>query len=271
MVSRYRFGSRRTILLEYIPGLDKPPCGLAVDVDGTLTLRRRFGDFRLDLEAVDLLHEIDQRGVPVMLVTGNALPVAAGLGRYLGFSGPHVAENGCLLFYDRVPGRVVHLCEKSTREAAEIVAEELGDYLEPSWQNRFRIYDYAFPVKPGSGLGIEEAAEKVRALLESQGYGWVRVEHSGYAIHLRPPEASKGRAVVEAAKLRGLDPKCVLGVGDSVTDIDMADYVATVAVGNADPRLKERARIVLRNDSGRGVLELALAILELLSRSGSKQ
>ncbi len=270
MASRYRFGSRRVILLEYVPGLEKPPCGLAVDIDGTLTLYRRRGSFRLDLEAVDLLYELDQRGIPVMLVTGNALPVAAGLGRYLGFSGPHVAENGCLLYYERHPEKVVHLCRRSTREAALLVEKELGEYLEPSWQNLFRIYDYAFTVRDG-GKSLEEAVSMVKKVLAENGFGWVKVEHSGYAIHLRPPEASKGRAVVEASRLRGLDPGCVIGVGDSATDIDMAETIPTVAVGNADPRLKEKAKIVLRNASGRGVLELALAILTMLSRGPVKE
>ena len=266
MVFKSAMGARRVVGLEYLPGLSRPPCGLAVDIDGTLTVERRRGDFRLDLEAVSLLRELDSRGIPVMLVTGNALPVAAGLGRYLGFRGPHVAENGCLLYYEEHPEKIIELCENSTREAAEIVEEELGDLLEPSWQNRFRLYDYAFTLRRGSREDLSVAVEKVKRLLGERGFGWIRVESSGYAVHLRPREASKGRAVVEAARLLGLSRECVLGVGDSATDVDMALEIPTIAVGNADPRLKERAILVLRNASGRGVVELALAILSLMSR-----
>ena len=263
---RFHIGSRRVIVLEYIPGLDKPPCGLAVDIDGTLTIHRMPGHYQLDLEAVSLLHEIDSKGIPVMLVTGNALPVAAGLGRYLGFSGPHIAENGCLLYYEEHPDKIVHLCRNSARDAAEIVEREMKDILTPSWQNVFRVYDYAFTPRR-KDLNLDRVAREVRKLLDREGYGWVKVEHSGYAIHLRPAEASKGRAVKEAAKMRGLSTDCLLGVGDSATDIDMAEEIPTVAVGNADNKLKEKAVIVLRNASGRGVVELALAILNMMKKS----
>jgi hydroxymethylpyrimidine pyrophosphatase-like HAD family hydrolase len=73
---------------------------VVTDVDGTLTDSSR----RLDPVAISYLRRVEDAGYPVLLATGNVLPIALALYRALGLSGPIVAENGGML-YRKVPGR----------------------------------------------------------------------------------------------------------------------------------------------------------------------
>ena len=96
-----------------------PPSRLRVvvtDVDGTLT----DADRRLDPDAVRLVQDLEQRGIPVALATGNVLPIALGLYRSLGLSGPIVAENGGILYHRDAGGRdvVERLTDRSVAMAA---------------------------------------------------------------------------------------------------------------------------------------------------------
>ena len=230
-------------------------CGLALDIDGTLTEKRKLGEFNISLEAVEAIRRAEAAGIPVMLVTGNSVYVVAGIARYIGASGPHVAENGCIV-YDR--GVIYRVCRDTARRAARLVEEELAGVLKPSWQNPCRLHDYAFIPK---SLSPEEALEAVKRILSSYGIN-VKVGFSGYAIHLRPVDASKGLGLKLALRLRGLEPSCVIAVGDSAIDLEMKDAgVIMAAVGNADEELKRNADIVLPGESGKSVKALVDAIL----------
>ena len=231
-------------------------CGLALDIDGTLTERRAIGEFRLSIEAIEAIRRAEDAGVRVMLVTGNSAYIVAGVARYVGASGPHVAENGCVVYHS---GRIVSVCRDTARRAARIVEEELAGLLTPSWQNRCRLHDYAFI--PARGADVGEVMRRIEAVLSERGVR-VKVGFSGYAIHLRPLDSSKGLGLRYAIRLAGLEPSCVVAVGDSVLDAEMAEAgVILAAVGNADRELKERADIVLPGESGASVRALVDAIL----------
>ncbi len=229
--------------------------GLALDVDGTVTVDR--ASYILDLELASLLRRLQNSGVRIMFVTGNALPVIAGLARYLGLWGPHVAENGCLIF-DAKEERIITLCSRSCRVEAEHVSRELGRILTPSWQNVFRLYDFAFRVK---SVDARQAVNEVRRILDELGSSCI-VSYSGYAVHIRPPEARKSRGLLEALDIAGLKPEEVIAVGDSTLDAEMAEAgVLLAAVANADEELKKRANIVLPEPSSRGVAYLVKLLL----------
>ncbi len=238
------------------------PCALAVDIDGTLTERRRQGDFLLDLEAVRLIRVVEGLGVRVLLVTGNSAPVVAGLGRYLGASGPHVAENGCVVY---TRGRVWHACRETARPAARAIEEELSWLLEPSWQNSCRLHDYAFLAR-GRGVDPAGLVSEAERVLRERGLR-ARLSSSGYALHVRPVDASKGRGLAVAAALAGLDTGCMVAVGDSGIDVEMKPPAAVLAaVGNADEELKRRADLVLPGPSGAGLRVLLEAVAGLARR-----
>ncbi len=231
--------------------------GLALDVDGTITLSRP--GYLLDLELASMLREVEGAGVRVMLVSGNALPVVVGLARYLGLRGPHVAENGCLVFHgDTDEGAVLSVCSRSCRDAARALEEELADVLVPSWQNPYRTYDFAFRVRGADPRRVVELASAVLRRLGAP----CKASFSGYALHVRPIEASKGRGLAKALELAGLRPGEVVAVGDSALDAEMAEAgVELMAVANAEPELLRAARRVLPGSSSDAVKALVREVL----------
>ncbi|AEM39322.1 SPP-like hydrolase [Pyrolobus fumarii 1A] len=230
---------------------------LAVDIDGTLTINR--GIFTLDLEAINMLRELSSHGIHIILVTGNSLPVTAGLARYLGFDySPHVAENGCMVFYR---GSRIRTCTGDASTAARLVEEHLSDILYPSWQNPYRHCDYAFNLR--SGVDPQAALEKVRNLLHREGLEGISIGYSGYAIHVKPSCVSKARGLLKALELVGVKTTETVAIGDSALDVELKHASAVlVAVGNADEELKQAAHIVAPGRSSESVKWLVKLLLE---------
>ncbi len=237
------------------------PCAVAVDVDGTLTVERRRGSFEIHLGAVAALREAEAAGVATILVTGNSAQVAGGLARYLGSRGPRVAENGCVVQHR---GRLYSACRGSARAAARIVEEEVP-VLTPSWQNPCRLHDYAFLAPLDAEPG--DLIDRVKTLLEARG-ARVKVHSSGYAIHLRPLDASKGKGLRLALRLLGLDPGCTIALGDSAIDLEMGETAAALAaVGNGEQRLLQAADIVVEGRSGAAAETLLRAAARLAQKT----
>ena len=238
------------------------PCMVALDIDGTLTVERRRGSFHLHLGAVEALRRVEGLGVRTVLVTGNSAAVVSGVARYLGSRGPRVSENGCLVQWG---GRLYSSCRGTARSAAEALEEELSHLLVPSWQNPWRLHDYAFlarsrSVDPGALLG------EARRVLEERGLE-AKLSSSGYALHVRPVDASKANGLRLAAELVGAKPGCVLALGDSAMDAEMAGAAGLLAaVGNAEEDLKRKAHLVVAGPSGEAAETLLRAVALLAEK-----
>ncbi len=236
---------------------------VATDVDGTLTVDR--GNYLIHRDAIDAIRELEENGIKVILVSGNTIPVLFGLSRYIGTSGPVVGENGCLVGYR---GEIIPVCSKSTRELVNLIIREFGDELSPSWQNRYREYDYAFRPKIKSLEVHRELTERIRRFLEEKGITWAKVVSSGFAIHLIPADAGKDRGLLKALEIIDVRKEEVVGIGDGANDVEMYNAVGLrVAVANADELLKKYADIVLDEPSGRGFTKLARLILDAKKKS----
>jgi phosphoglycolate phosphatase (TIGR01487 family) len=222
------------------------------DVDGTLTRRR--GDLLLSLEAVEAVRLLEENGIKVALATGNSVPVAAGLARYIGAKGPIIAENGCTVFNSE-SWEIVHVCEgKPPVELAEEL-KALG--LRPSWQNPYRYHDIAFldPRKdPSLRPKVEEIVSKYRDYV---------VIATGYAYHIAPKGASKARGVEVALRLVGASKEEAVAVGDGENDIPLFEAAGfSAAPADADPQAKERANYVASQPGGKGFAEIARLIIK---------
>ncbi|MGB9828163.1 MAG: phosphoglycolate phosphatase [Thermosphaera sp.] len=227
-----------------------------IDVDGTITEGR--DTYLLDLELVSVLRMLAGQGVYVSIVSSNALPVVIGLARYLGFNGPVTGESGSLVYYDK--WGLVELAGSPTRHVYVDVLERFKDYVDDTWQNRFRIYEYALKVRKGFDGWM--VYRMVADYVESN-YRDVRVGYSGYAIHLMPRGVDKGVAVKYVLDRMGINPDEAAGVGDSVMDVEIMKHVGLrVAVGNADEELKKVCNIVLDKPSSKGVLDFARMIIQ---------
>ena len=231
---------------------------VATDVDGTLSLSRE--DYRLEIDAINAIRELEANGIKVMFISGNALPVAAGLARYCGATGPVIAENGCLIYYKN---KVIPIVRETTKEIADDIAKTFKEYVIPSWQNAYRLYDYAFYIKGEYRKRAYEVLERITRYIENKGYSnQVKIMYSGFALHVTPRDGGKSIGLRRACELIGVRLENVVGIGDSMTDIELLQTVGIpVAVGNADDELKKIAKYVSAQPSGKGFAEIARIIL----------
>jgi phosphoglycolate phosphatase (TIGR01487 family) len=222
------------------------------DVDGTITTGR--GSLLLCLEAVEAIRRLESAGVKVSLVTGNSVPVAAGLARYVGASGPVVAENGCTIFYK---WRLHHACEG---KPPNVIEEELVSRgFRASWQNPYRHHDLAF--LPPEDMEARKALEIVRSVMERAGWRG-RILWTGFAFHIAPPEVSKARGAELAATLVGSSLGEALAIGDGENDLELLEAAAySAAPGDAAEEVKARVGYVASKPGGRGFAEIAEMIL----------
>jgi phosphoglycolate phosphatase (TIGR01487 family) len=224
---------------------------VATDVDGTLTERR--GSLLVSIEAVKAIRILESRGIKVSLVSGNSLPIVAGLSRYLGASGPAIGENGCLVFFR---GEIIHLCKGEPSRELMNRLRELG--LVESWQNPFRIHDKAFRIP--SSLDPTNILEKVRELASQEN---MRVLWSGYAIHIQPQGGGKGNGIKMASRLLGISLSEIAVIGDGENDLDMFFPEAFKGCpSDADPKVKEHADYIAKYPGGKGFADFALRVLE---------
>ena len=220
----------------------RPLRGLVTDVDGTLTDRSR----RLNVEALQILRELDDSGVTVVLATGNVLPVALALHRSIGLSGPIVAENGGILYRRNGGTDVVEpLARRSLAMAAYRRLRRAGVPVRRLFTDRWRETEVA--LEPTAPL-----AEIQRRLRGTR----VRAESTGYAIHLMERGAGKRTAVARALTPFGLTLADCVVAGDGDNDVGMlraAGYA--VSFPNGSPKARAAADFVSRTPYAGGFVE----------------
>ncbi len=214
------------------------PRAVFTDIDGTLTDRER----RMDLGAVRALAKLREERVPVVFATGNVLPVVLGLQRFLGLKGPIIAENGGLVYFSEE--RIVRLARRTTALKAYAKARRTLD-VRPLFTDRWRETEVA--LEPT--LDPREVERAVR------GCG-VKVESTGFAIHLFEPSAGKLPAARLVAKELGVDLEDCLVAGDGDNDVALLQ-AAGVAVSfpDASPLARASAHYITRARHGAGFLE----------------
>lgn len=224
---------------------------LFLDIDGTLTENR--DTYELSLDAIRILRGVVKKGILVSLVSSNALPIVVGLSRYIGLNGPVIGESGCLVYYDK--WGFIELASKSAVEPYRALLGNYGMYVEDSWQNRFRLYDFALKLRKEFFNKAGDVLRLLRGFLEKH-YPGFTVDYSGYALHVKELGVDKKRAVLYVLSRLGIDPGESAGIGDSVMDVDFLSVVGfSAAVANADEDLKKRVSMVLSKPSGLGVVE----------------
>lgn len=190
-----------------VPGRAGPLRALVTDVDGTLTDERR----RLDPGAIAAIRALRADGWPVILATGNVLPIALALHRSLGLDGPIVAENGGLV-YERRGGeeRVTRLARRAPALAAFRRARRRGLALRPLFTDRWRETEVAV-----------EPTVSVRRVAEAVDDPRIAVEGTGFAIHLMERGRGKVPALARVLTPLGLSLADCLVAGDGDNDVAM--------------------------------------------------
>ncbi len=213
---------------------------VVTDVDGTLTDARR----RLDPRAMEVVHRLTDRRIPVLLATGNVLPVALGLHRSLGLSTPIVAENGGLLYWPR-DERVERLADPAIARKALAVLRRRRIPVQRLFTDRWRESEVALaPTVP---------IARVRAALAELP---VVVEGTGYAIHLMARGSGKLPALRRALRPYRLAPEDCLVLGDGDNDMGMLAAAGwSVSFPNGSPGARAAADYVTRAKFARGFVE----------------
>lgn len=210
---------------------------LAVDVDGTLADDSR----RVNLEAIAALRRVNDSGIPVMLASGNVLPIAYALSNYLGLTGPIIAENGGIVCYQQ---QVYVLSDpEKPRGAYEHLRTKMD--AERLFTDKWRETEV--------GLKRDVSLERVREILKGMD---VEVQTTGWAVHIMQKGMNKFLGVKKASELLGISAKDVAAIGDSDNDEMMIKECGYgVAVGNAFEGTKKAAAFVARSKDGEGVIE----------------
>jgi phosphoglycolate phosphatase (TIGR01487 family) len=191
-------------------------------------------------------------GIPTIIASGNVLPAVRAYALMVGASGPIVAENGGMVLY-----RGEGFREKIDLLADRTVADEAYAYLkdqmpdvEPLLTQRWRETEIALDMGPD--------VDRIRIILADHP---VRVESSGYSIHIQDERVTKATGVLHALELINIPPEEVLAFGDAENDISVFKACGLgVAVNFRDPDLPPQADFVTRGTDGDGVFE-AVALL----------
>jgi len=210
---------------------------VVTDIDGTITDSER----RVQCSVIHLLRLLQEKGIHVMLASGNVLPVSYGLHTYIGLNGPIIAENGGVVSYGE---RVFKLSSnKLPLQAFEFLRKKMP--VERLFTDRWRETQVALKLTVNP-LEVKKALE-----------GWdVVIETTGYAIHLMEPGHSKLNGVRKACELLGIDLSEVAAFGDSDNDVSMLKGCGKgIAVANATEAAKRAADYVTERPHGDGVIE----------------
>lgn len=207
---------------------------LATDYDGTIASQGN-----VDESTVAALDRLRISGRKLVLVTGRHLPDLKRVFPKLEMFQAVVCENGALLY---IP---------ATREEkllAEAPAQNFLEYL--------RERNVPFSVGRGIVATWEPNQEAVLQGIRDLGLELQVVFNKG-AVMVLPSGVNKGTGLKAALSQLGTSSHNVVGIGDAENDHALLSACELgVAVGNALPRLKERADVVLEETHGAAVAKL---------------
>ncbi|MGI0132546.1 MAG: phosphoglycolate phosphatase [Thermoplasmata archaeon] len=221
----------------------RPLRAIVTDIDGTLTDARR----RLNTEVVERLRALEDRGIPVILATGNVLPIALALHRSIGLSGPIVAENGGVLFREvDGAGTIERLSDRAVAWAAFQRLRRAGLPVRRLYTDRWRESEVA--------LEANVAVSRLRPHLKGLN---VRVEGTGFALHLMERGAGKLPALRRALRGVGLSLADCLVAGDGDNDVAMLRHAGyAVSFPTASARARRAADFIAHGPSADGFCEV---------------
>ncbi|MEN9810110.1 MAG: hypothetical protein RLZZ488_1677 [Pseudomonadota bacterium] len=196
---------------------------VAVDIDGTLTMRGRF-----PAEVVASLYTLQSRGIKVCLVTGRPSGWVQGLATYLPVDAA-IAENGGVIFLgaetqplirDAQTGNYVAIGDEQSRGSLRQMYSQLNSarpQLRVTEDNHYRLSDFTFHV---NGLGTE-ALSALKSQVEQAGlaFTWSTIH-----AHIMPCGQEKGAALEWLLERWGIESRpatTTLTIGDSPNDASL--------------------------------------------------
>lgn len=219
---------------------------IAVDIDGTLTDKSR----RICISAIEAIRKVEDKNIPVIIVTGNVFFYAYATAILVGCSGGLVAENGGVI------SRMVNNKEKMEVIGDINKAKNAYNYLlsKKSFENKLEKVDDSH--SRVSEIAFYRTIDEKILKNELKDFD-VEVYDTQFALHLTDPNVNKGSSLKIVAGSQNINTDEVLAIGDSENDLEFLKVARyKVAVANADESLKKIADHVTTKPYGDGVAEV---------------
>jgi hypothetical protein len=230
-----------------------------------------------------------QRDVDVVIISGRTRVQLKENARTIGFRN-YIAELGCEIVYDLGKKIVYNIGDMPLKEGQRPLdaIEKSGalDLIFREFPNQIRYYTpWSENVQDNALLVGNIDEEQANRLLEEHGYTDLRMTDNGgvppepdfrspHCYHLLPAAAGKRSAVQKDKEIRGLRTPELVGIGESIEDMEISPEVGVYFVvrngAEDDPRVMEAAEerenaFLLEGRMGLGWAE-AVAVLEQLEK-----
>lgn len=234
-------------------------------MDGTLLNSRE----EISEENRRWIAEAERAGIRVCLATGRGIQSALSYYRSLGLTTPMVLVNGGEIRQDadRVWQRNT-LPPDDVRRMREIALETGSWYWAYSVNGVFNRDNWETAQPNGLWLKFgyfeenDGVRETIRRKLAELGEFEVTNSHP-YNLEINPRGVSKAAALREVCRRLGLEMSEVAAAGDSLNDVEMIRSAGFgVAMGNAQPAVKQAAQWVTATNDEDGVALMIRKILE---------
>ncbi len=223
------------------------------DVDKTLTNDRML----VDLHAIQTIRELDDAGIPVVLVTARDTMTAGSLAMFFGACGLVAAENGSVMWNIRNDFEPLVLGDmERVKSGLEALGRAYGDVLKvvpTPGRLASAVVRRTFDVDQGNALLADHKTH-------------TRLLDSSLAYHLVDEDTGKGRGVRETAKLLDILPENIVAIGDNFNDVEMFEAAGySIAVGNAPQAVKNQVDYACTAFYGEGFCEGVKHALEVFN------
>lgn len=214
----------------------------AVDIDGTLT---ENGGGMVHLAALAKLRYLEKMGYNVIYVTGRSSIEAYVLAVFGGTTRIAIGENGGAITIGPQKHRLLASKEKCI-QGYEALKKSIGDAvkIKPVFPRMTEVVLLrTFDLKEG------------QKILEDYGLP-LYLSDSKYAFHINEKRINKAYGLKEALLLLKVDPKQVVAIGDSETDIPLYEICGcSIALDHAEESVKAKADHVVAGREGVGLVE----------------
>jgi hydroxymethylpyrimidine pyrophosphatase-like HAD family hydrolase len=213
---------------------------LAVDYDDTLA-----SEGKVDAAVLDALHRLKASGLHLLLVTGRELDDLRRVFQALPVFDRVVAENGAVLHRPDT-GDVRTLCGAPSPRFLDLLKAR-----------------NVVPLSVGQVIVATREPQEVRVLEAIRELGLeLEIIFNKGAVMILPSGVNKATGLRHALAELKLQPARVVAMGDAENDHAFLEASGWgIAVANAIPALKERAKLVTSGAAGAGVIEVVERLL----------
>lgn len=259
---------------------------LAMNIDGTIV----HENGKIAKETKEAIEYVQDKGVPVTLVTSRSFASAKKVAKALKLNSPLVTHSGCYIADElEKPLYVKKIAEDITYEIAlflekfssqvhlshekrSIVGKantQARDMAQVSWQRESRLLYSKQYVDKVSDYLLENpmSVPKISVIMEHKEDVWDvvgsikgmyeevdAIPTSDYKVDIVPRGASKLRGLMYLSERLGVKKDQIVMVGSGIDDIDSMECCGLgVAMGNAPLQVREAANWITRSQSEKGI------------------